>query len=236
MSTCRAMFIGVTLALMVLVAGCSKNQSSPTEAQPTSPPLPNILFKGPGNTGYDAALILVRSYVTNANSFALTLAPLAAIAPVRTQNTWTWTYVNRTLTLVLTATSQIDGTYLWNLLFDGTDPLDGTAYSQWLGVEGVTSADGKTGSGKIYVRNKSSVGSEFSWVTTNSILTGTLKPYINNTAVGQTIVVNNPDNSGEVRVYSGSILIYKSVWQANGSGQWWTYDANGVQTGTGSWT
>ena len=229
-------FVGATLAFMLIVAGCSKNESSPTENQPSSPPLPNIVFKGPGSSTNDLGLIMIRSYIANANTFAFTFAPLAAATPVQSGSTWTWTYVNKTLTLLLTATNQSDGTYLWKLVFNGVDATDGTTYDHWLGVESTTSTDGKTGNGKSYVRNKSLVASEFNWTVTNNVLTGTLKPYLNGTALGQTIVVNNPDNSGEIRVYTGSILIYKAVWQTNGSGQWWTYDANGVQTGTGTWT
>jgi hypothetical protein len=228
--------VGLTVAVMLLVAGCSKNESSPTETQSMSPPLPNIVFKGPGSSANDPSLLLMRSYVSTLNSFAITLAPLAFSTPVQTAGTWTWTNINKTLTLVLTASTQNDGTYLWKLVFDGVDPTDGTAYDHWLGVDGTSSADGKTGSGKTYVRNKTQVSSEFNWATTNNILTGTLKPYINGIAFGQTVVVNNPDNSGELRVYTGSFLVYKAVWQTNGSGQWWSYDANGIQIGTGTWT
>lgn len=236
MLTYGARFIGVTLALVVLIAGCSKNESSPTEIQPSSPTLPSIIFKGPGSSGSDAGLNLIRSYVANADLFAVALAPLAATTPVQSGSTWTWSYVNKTLTLVLTATKQSDGSYLWRLVFNGVDPNDGTTYDHWLGVEGTTSADGKTGSGKNYVRNKTVVANEFNWTTANNVLTGTVKSYFNGIVVGQTVVVNNPDNSGEVRVSIGSILIYKAIWQANGSGQWWSYDSNGVQTGTGTWT
>jgi hypothetical protein len=235
MQEIRTKFVGATLAIMLLVAGCSKNESSPTEAQPSSPQLPSIVFKGPGSNASDAGLIMMRSYVANVNSFAIALAPFAVTTPVQSGSTWTWTIVNKTLTLVLTATNQGDGTYQWKLVFDGVDPTDGTTYDHWLGVEGASSADGKTGNGRSFVRNKSLVASEFNWTVTNNVLTGTLKPYVNGAAIGQTVVVNNPDNSGELRVYIGSTLITKAVWQANGSGQWWSYDANGVQTGTGTW-
>ena len=52
----------------------------------------------------------------------------------------------------------------------------------------------------------------------------------------QTIVVNNPDNSGQLTLYSGTTLTFKAVWLPNGSGQWWTYDPNGAQSGIGNWT
>jgi hypothetical protein len=230
-----AKFISVTLALILLATGCSKNESSPTESQSTTPPLPSIVFKGPGSSANDPSLLLLRSYLAGVNSFATTLAPLALSTPVQSAGTWTWTYINKTLTLLLTAATQTDGTYLWRLMFNGVDPADGTTYDHWLGVDGTTSADGKTGSGKTYVRNKTQVSSEFNWIVANNVLTGTLKPYINGTVLGQTVVVNNPDNSGELRVYTGSAIVYKAVWQTNGSGQWWSYDTNGAQTGTGTW-
>lgn len=236
MQTIGRKLIGATLATLLMIAGCSKNDSSPTESQSSTPPLPNIVFRGPASSTNDPGLILLQSYVSNANSLALAFAPFAFVTPVHSGNTWTWTFVNKTLTMALTAVNQTDGTYVWNLFLDGVDATDGTSYAHWLGVEGTTSADGKSGSGKTFVRNKSTVSSEFNWSTTNNILTGTLKPYLNGVMAGQTVIVNNPDNSGEVRAYTGSILVYKSVWLSNGSGQWWTYDANGVQTGSGSWT
>ncbi len=177
--------VGAILALMLLVAGCSKNENSPTETQPSSPPLPNIVFKGPGSSANDPSLTILRSYVSNVNSFTITLAPLALTTPVQSGSTWTWTYVNKTLTLVLTAAIQSDGTYLWKLMFNGVDPSDGITYDHWLGVDGTTSTDGKTGSGKTYVRNKAQVASEFDWTVTNNVLTGTLKPYINGTPLGR---------------------------------------------------
>jgi hypothetical protein len=236
MQTIGQKLIGAILRALLGIAGCSKDESTPTENQPSAPPLPNIVFKGPSSSTNGPGLVILQSYVANANSLAIAFAPFVFTTPVHSGNTWTWTFINKTLTMALTAANQTDGTNVWNLFLDGTDPTDGTPYAHWLGVEGTTSADGKSGNGKSFVRNKSTVSSEFNWTTTNNILTGTLKPYNNGTMAGQTVIINNPDNSGEVRAYAGSILVYKSVWLSNGSGQWWTYDANGVQTGTGSWT
>jgi hypothetical protein len=225
----------IGLVFASLFSACSKSDSTTGPSQ-SAPTIPTFAFKGPGSNTNSAGLQAVNLYVSSLNAIPSSAAPFLGVTPVRVDNTWTWTYTYSTLTMKLTGTTQSDASVQWKVVLNGVDPADGTAFANWTALEATSSADGKTGSGKIYVRNQTVVSNDITWTTSNNVLTGTLRPYVNNNPVGQTIVVNNPDSSGELRVSIGTAMIYKAIWQANGSGQWWSYDSNGVQTGTGNWT
>jgi hypothetical protein len=225
----------LVFAAALLVTGCSK-ESSPTETEGTAPSIPSVNFKGPTTNSQDVNAVLVKNYVTAMNSYSLIFAPFATAQGVQSGNTWTWTYTEGTLTVRFTATRQGDGSFTWKMILNGTDPDDQTVYNNWTGIEGTTSADGKNGNWKIYDDNTTVLIAEYVWTTTNNVLTGTLKEYSGGAVDYQSIVVNNPDNSGELKIYAGTVMTYRAVWQANGAGQWWTYDSSGSQTGTGNWT
>lgn len=224
----------LTIALMI--SGCSKEDGSPTEPQLEPPVIPSVTFKGPTTSSTDVNAQTVKSYVASINSLATMFTPYLYIQSVQSGNTWTWNYVEGTFTAKFTATRQNDGSFLWIFTLNGKDPEDATTYNNWKGLEGTTSADGKSGSWKFYETNTTTQIGEFSWSTTNNVLTGTQKVYTNGAVTDQIVLVNNPDNTGEMKIYTGTVLTYKATWTATGSGQWWTYDPNGSQTGTGSWT
>ncbi len=56
---------------------------------------------------------------------------------------------------------------------------------------------------------------------------------------GRIEITVNPDESGSVTYYewngSAFVMVFKAVWNTDGSGEWWTYE-NGVQTGHGTWS
>lgn len=224
------------LIFAFVLSGCSKKDSSPTEAQVTAPIVPSLVFKGPGTTSTETNAQMIKSYVSAMNVFTTMFSPYQYLQSVRDGNTWTWTYTEGTLTVKMTSAYQSDGTYLWKLILNGKDPSDGVTYNNWTGMDGSTSADGKSGSWKIYEDNKTTIAADFAWATTNNVLTGTQKNYTNGTSSGQIVLINNPDNTGEMKIYTGTVVTYRATWTATGSGQWWTYNSSGTQTGTGSWT
>jgi hypothetical protein len=124
---------------------------------------------------------------------------------------------------------------VWKLVLNGVDPSDGVSYNNWTALQGTTSSDGKNGSFKAYEENKTTFELEFDWTTVNSVLTGTHKEYDNGAFTGRNVIVNNPDNSGSMMLYTGAVNTKKATWIANGSGQWWSYNSSGAQTGTGTW-
>lgn len=227
----------VLLMFALLNSGCSKKDSSPTEPQTTdTPTIPTVTFKGPNTSSTDINAQMIKSYASAMNTFSTMFLPYQQLQSARSGNTWTWTYTDRTLTATFTATSQSDGSYQWKMVLNGVDADDGTTYNKWTALEGTTSGDGKTGSWKIYDENKTTVATEFNWTTTNNVLTGIQKDYSSGAVTDQITLINNPDNSGEMRVYSGTVMTYKATWTSTGSGQWWTYNSSGAQSGTGSWT
>jgi len=228
-------FISSLLTALV-VGGCSKNESSPTETSAQTPSIPLITFKGPNTSSTDIHAQMANSYVQAMNAYTQLLAPYAGLPATRNGNTWSWSYSVGSFTATFTSTLQSDGSYTWSLVLNGFDPSDSTTYRNWTATTGTTSGDGKNGSWNIYEVNTTTLAAKYEWTTINNVLTGKLTGYSGGVASGKTVVVNNPDGSGELREYDGTVLIYKSVWQANGSGQWWTYDLNGTQTGTGTWT
>lgn len=120
------------------------------------------------------------------------------------------------------------------MVLNGTD-TSGATYNNFSAGRGTTSADGKSGTWDLYDSTSTSPLSELNWTTTNNVLNGTLKSFQGGSLGTQTVIVNNPDNSGQMTLYTGTTLTFKAVWQPDGSGDWWTYGPNSVQTGTGNW-
>lgn len=234
----RRFFVLFTLLLTfgLLISGCSKKEDSPTETQNTPPTIPTLTFKGPNTNSTDQNPQMIKSYASAMSSLSMMFAPYMMAQSSQSGNTWTWNYTQSTLTIKITSTLQGDGSYAWKVTLNGRDPGDGTQYNNWTAMEGTTSADGKSGGWKLYEENKTSLEGEFTWATVNNVLTGTQKEYTSGVVTGQIVLVNNPDNSGEMRVYEGTVMTYKATWTAAGSGTWWTYSTNGTQSATGTWS
>lgn len=224
--------------LALAIIGCSQNDKSLTQPQNTPPSLPSIAFTGPNTGSQDPNAQQTKLHVQTINGYTNILAPFTGLQGTPNGNSWTWTYNVQNLTATLTVTQQSDGSYYWKLVLNGTDPNTNTTYNNWTALDGTTSAGGKSGSFKGYTPNTTTPLAEFSWVTSsNGVLTGTFKLYDNTGGViSQIDIVNNSDGSGEVRLSTAGTLSFKAVWLANGSGQWWRYDANGNEIATGSWT
>jgi hypothetical protein len=116
--------------------------------------------------------------------------------------------------------------------------MNGGRYNNWTVFEGTTSADGKNGSWKVYEENSTRIDLEVSWTTSSSnVLTGVWRDYEHGVPDERLEYINNPDNSGEMKLFNKqNVLTLRIVWQANGSGEWWTYSDTGQQTGNGRWT
>jgi hypothetical protein len=224
--------------LALALIGCSKDNNSPMQPPNVAPPLPSITFNGPVTNSQDQNAQQAKLHVQTTNAYINILAPFTGQQGTLNGNTWTWTYSLQTLTATLTATQQSDGSYYWRLVLNGTDAGSSTTYNNWTAIDGTTSADGKNGNFNAYAPNTTTLLAGFAWSTSsNGVLTGTFKLYDNGSTVASQIdIVNNSDGTGEVRLSTGGTLSFRAAWLANGSGQWWKYDANGNQIGTGTWT
>jgi hypothetical protein len=232
--------IGIAIALVG--AGCSKKSSSPTSPQTSNAPtFPSVVVKGPTTNSTDQYAQTTKAYATEANALTSTalFAAFSGLNPTQNGSTWTWTVTEQTLTVTFTETQQADGSLTWSWKQNGTDPQTQVVYNNWVFFSGTHNADGKSGDWKVYNDNTTTVAGDYAWSTNASgVLTATLTSYnTDGTLDGKLVIVNNTDNSGEVDVYTGTVLTFKATWVASGSGTWWTYNStSGTQTSTGTWS
>jgi hypothetical protein len=106
-------------------------------------------------------------------------------------------------------------------------------------INGTESSDGKTGSWAIYYTNTAITAFKITWSTSSSgTLTGTI---VGNDTTGtledKYVFTNNPDKSGELVLYTGTVETLDVVWASDGSGHYTEWDdthTNIVATGTWS--
>lgn len=226
------------IVLLVTIIGCSKNSdSSTTPSNGGAVTIPQVTFNGPNTTSTDPNATIAKAYATSMNGIMSASAVFAQMPAQQNGNTSTWTYGGGGMSYTFTGVRQSDGSYTWTYTFTGTE--GGVSYTNFTMWQGTTSADGKNGSWTFYEPGHTKKTEEYTYSTdANNVLTGTWYVYNSSgTLSDKLIIVNNPDNSGRVEMYdNGTIMSYKAVWTANGSGTWFTYNSTtGVQTGTGTW-
>lgn len=235
--------MGLLLILAALVASCSKSSNS-TGTNGTAPTLKAPTFAGPSttsptaDTSIGATTAISAAALFNATT-SLYLGYYAGNA-IQSGNSWTWTYSVQGFTATWTATLGSNG-YNWKLVYNGTLTSNGTSttFNNWTVVNGSESNDGKTGSWTIYYPNTTIVGFQVTWSTSSSgTLTGTI---VGNDTTGtlesKYVYTNNPDKSGELVLYTGTVETLDVVWASDGSGHYTEWDdthTNIVATGTWS--
>jgi hypothetical protein len=232
----RRYFGGMLFVVLasVVFAGCKKDES-PVEVT-DAPALPVVVFHGPLTASTHAEAQKVKTTVSSFNYFTTSFSAFDG-APISVSgNTYTRTIKDGDLTFRLTATRQDNHTVLWKLYLDGRES-NGTTYAHWLATEGVVDEDLKNAAWVNYEENKTTKASEFFWtVNSAASLIGTLKVYTDGQLTAQSILMDNANNTGELKQYTGSVLTYRAIWLASGNGQYWYYDANGLVTSQGTWS
>jgi len=235
----RYIITTVIAAMLIGLIGCSDDDSNPAEPNSTATPvIPQVTFNGPNTTSQDPNAQIANSYVAIMNAGMLQSAAFSSVAAQQNGNIYTWTYGYQGEIYTFTCTIQSDGSYMWTLKYTGSN-LFGTAVTDFMLWEGTTSADGKNGNWTLYTYGYTGKTAELIYTTgANDVITGTWYVYESGGVLeSKIIVVNDPDGSGSVEMYSDGVhLYYKAVWTATGSGQWWIYDGAGRETGSGSWT
>ncbi len=225
----------------LFIAGCSKDSNNPAGPGPQqdAPTVPTASFQGPSTTSQDSHAQMAIGYATSMNALMSPVAAFGGHTSVNAGNTYTWTYSAQGLTETFTATRQGDGSFTWSWVISGTDGTHnyGTGWTFWTGT---TSADGKNGSWTFYEFGTTGKVADLVYSTdAGSVLTGTWQSYDTNGVVtAKWTVTNNPDNSGEVNIYSsGNRLSYRATWVANGSGSWYIYANDGTTiSAQGTWS
>lgn len=229
----------VLLLLSLLITSCSKKDDKAVDpgdgGDSQAPGIPTVSFKGPNTQSTDQYALLTKSSVESFNAYPQLLSAMfSSTKPSNSNGQWLWVVSpGQGATETFTAKKNSDGSYTWTLVLNGT--IQNDTYSNWKALEGTTSADGKTGNWKIYDDNTTTLVGEFTWSTNSGgILSGTFLSYENGATSGKFEVVNNPDNSGSLKVYSNNILSFYSTWKADGTGTWHSYE-NGVEKTNGNW-
>lgn len=240
MKRSNSFFLLSFLILILFAAGCSKNDSGPSSptnnpGNSTPPAVPTVSFRGPASTAQNPSLFLINGYIQAMNILTNYSNMFANVQATFDNGVWTRKFLNGTITALLTTTQLSNGTYSWKLTFNGTS--DSASYVNWLALEGTSSADGKTGTWKLYANNTNLLQGEYTWQRNDDgSLAGTIRQYNNGTEQTRIEAKNNSDNSGQVTVYSKNNLSYKAIWQSDGTGQWWQYDSTGSIVHQGTWS
>ena len=151
-------------------------------------------------------------------------------------SSWTYNWSNQELDITLLVT-KVGDIYEWTVILNGTDGEYN--YDNWTFIEAETQNDNNTGNMVVYQPVTTTVLMEFYWNTDNQdVYHITYETY---GAEQVKIEIHQyPDGSGEVKFYqfddADYVMRYKATWNPDGSGQWWTYNENGLLVDTGSWS
>jgi len=228
-----------TMLILVLVIGCSDDDEGPTgnngETQQPTFSIDSITVPAAMAQSTDPMAQQAVTYVMMANAFSAYgswfTSPTTSEGPPWT---YTWTVDNLTITLTVTE----EGTnWVWDIVLSGTD--GDYTYDNWLFIHAEQAKDCSSGQLMIYMPVTTEICLEWSWsVDAEGVYTFVMTSYYEEEGLKVEITVN-PDNSGELKLYTEVsevyLLTFRAVWQADGSGQWWTYVA-GLQTDSGSWS
>jgi len=115
----------------------------------------------------------------------------------------------------------LGGTSTWKIVFNGTDPNDGTVFVNWTFIQASEAADGNSGNMKIYMENSTEVVSEMNWYT-DSATVYHFELYSYGIGGYKLLININPDNSGFLEMYdfyeNQYVLTTKIIWTAAGTG------------------
>jgi hypothetical protein len=149
--------------------------------------------------------------------------------------TWEYSWTNNGLTVTLTITETSDR-YTWEVKYDGTD---GTyVYDNWVFIEAEGMKDASSMWLKVYEPVTTLLSSEWVWTYDGSTVECVFTSYYQGIPQMKVEITSNSDLSGEINVYeyvgTSWLLDWRAVWAADGSGQWWDYEA-GVLVNQGTW-
>ncbi|MBN1398182.1 MAG: hypothetical protein JXA06_09160 [Bacteroidetes bacterium] len=228
----------LAFVLAIGIVGCDDESSNPADSNnnTTTPALPQVSFQGPNTNSSDPNAQIANSHAAQMNAIVSQSQMFAAMPPQQNSNTFVWTYTVQGLTYTLTAVKQNDGSFTWNVILNGTDGTN--TFNNYKPCEGTVNADGKSGTWTVYDINGTKDAYLVYSTDANNVLTGDMRVYYSDgTTSMKQLLVNNPDGSGSLEIYNqGTVLSYRAIWTASGSGQWWYYDDLGAIIDQGSWT
>lgn len=227
--------IAVVLSMMMVLAGCTKEED-PVDLS-SVPALPIVVFRGPITISTHAEAQNVKTIVAEFNGFTTSLDAFSSVRPTISGETFTWSLTESGLTIRLIAAKQADEGFFWRLILNGRDNGSGQTYNNWTAFEGTVDAPGRNATWFIYDDNLTTKSSDLIWtISSNGSVVGTLNKYAGGVMTAQTLLTDNANSTGEVRVIQNSLLRYRAIWLSSGNGQFWYYDASGQITSQGTWS
>lgn len=241
-----------TLSVLIVMTAvnCSKDSTNPTEPQKQEPPeIAAKEIKTPQKLqqSSDPNAQLTAAYISMANSFRdlaggfmqpppglnklMQQADMSGDTPV-----WRRTWTDGALTVIMEIFDAGDK-YLWDIRMNGTDGE--YVYDNWLFIHAEQTKNGQNGFMTIYEDLTTKAAGTWTWMEDaqhNYKLTVLLNNVYNSVKL---IAEAHPDESGRIEFYNGQnntfVLQFKAEWNADGSGQWWSYE-NGQENASGSWS
>lgn len=233
----------LTLATVLIVAACSKKDNNPVTPTTEEAPqlnLQNITVPDAMQQSSDMHAQTVVVYMQMANIFVSSMAgyinPPSDLGPATRQgNVWEYNWTLDALKVIVRITDDSDQ-FSWVTQFQGSDA--NYTYQNWIAYRATQSKDAKSGSFTVYAPNTTLVIGEYTWNLDDA---GALHFNLVTTALQQGNAyagVLNADKSGTLEISQAAdgqnVLLEKYQWNADGSGQWWTYE-NGEIKESGSW-
>jgi hypothetical protein len=204
-------------ALAVFVVGCDKATDPANE----KPVIAVASVSVPAANFNDTCNVRAYTYASTVQAL-IQMANLYGNPQLMTQvnGVWTYTMTEDGVTVTITAQKQSDGQYTWRLKLNGTDTNDGTVYTNWTAMEATSSADGKSGTLRIYSDSptpSTTVDVQLTWSTgANNVVTVTMEFPQENMRF---VLVSN-GTTGEVTEYMRTSPT--SSWVTTGYHATWT--------------
>jgi hypothetical protein len=234
-------FFSIAIIILALgVTGCSE-EDSPAASTPTKPTVPQTSFTGPNTASTNEFVQQAKFSSSFFNVYGEMFKSFASLPGTQNGNVWTYSETQNGLTVKVTTTLLANGSYTWSIEMNGlyTDEDTTIQVTNWKAFEGTSSADGKTGTWRMYNYNTTTPILDMNWATSSTgVETGSMSFYDNGTKITQTDIVNNPNGSGSLTSYvKGATSLYKSMevmWNADGTGTYKIYNEAGAVTEQGT--
>ena len=251
MSIKRFMVLILTLSILILIVGCSKdNDNNPAGPTVNNAPAfevktidaPAKMTQASESGDYGATVGIAYLHMANGMSayggYFSHHTSMNKLQKVSDGDVWEneWS-ITDSMTMKIKST-ETNTKYTWELFLNGID--EGAVYNNWRMMYVEELKDGSSGFSNYYMDGSTELLLEWSWETNSEDIFHFV--FIRHGDNGEVIdITSNPDGSGEIKASSFTnsptklTLTYKAVWNADGSGQWWTY-TNGVVTDTKEWS
>jgi len=250
MKSAKLWLVVFTASLLLAGISCSKKESSsPAAPASNNPPqldveevtLPQAMTNSSDTKAQEAA-----GYVNTANSFTQYmqfLSPSSSAGALRAESSyqgppWNYTWTvddgqdnNYTVDLTI---DENDTLYTWKVIVSGT--IDGAAINNFMLISARQGKDDSSGYLIMYDPSTAAMSVRIDWYRSGGDYVLQYQMFNNSR-----VVVNSyHDGTGRVSYYewngSSYPLRFQATWNADGSGEWWTYNSSGVNDGSGSWS